>query len=309
MERSPAKPPPSRRRPTAAPAEALPEDDRFAPHRGESIDAVYVIGRAVELIIARPREVVGVMLAGLAVAALLVLAFVTVGVTNNALWTAVGIDGVMHPASIMVLMVLGWSCALLLQTPLVGSAIEVHTQRRGLYAEFLRRGIAHFSSLALASLAMLGITAVVLTVALALQLAVITITALIPVQFIVVMLRFVGFVAIVVTALRVITAFSLVVPVIVVEQLAPRDALRRAWALGWPNSQPMFLALLLPSLLIQGMLFVLAFLPPFISIPCNVVAGVGLALYQSVLVPVSYVAIREYVDGLDPERLVGRSRR
>jgi hypothetical protein len=309
MERSPTKPPTSRRRPPAAPAEGLPEDDRFIPHRGDKIDTIYVIDRAAELIVARPREVLGVMLASLVLAGLLLLGLVTLGVTHNVLWTAVGIEGVMHPASMLLLLVLGWSCVLLLQAPLVGSAIEFHTTRRGLYAEFLRRGVANFSSLVVAGLAMLGITAVVLTIALVLQLVVITITAFIPAQVVVVMLRFVGVVTIVVVALRVITALSLVVPVIVVEQLPPADALRRAWVLGWPNSFPMLLALLLPTLVLQGVLLVLNYLPPFIAIPCNILGGVGLALYQSVLVPVSYVAIREYVDGLDPERLLTRSRR
>lgn len=312
MERSSPPRPASRRRPPVAStaAEPEPDDDRFAPHRGHSIDAVYVIARAVELIIARPREVLAVMFASVVLAGLLLLALGAVGITNNPLWTAVGIDGVMHPASLIALLVLGWSCALLLQTPLVGSAIEVHTSRRGLHAEFLRRGIASFSSLVVASLAMLALSAVVITVALVLQLAVIKLTGLIPVPFIVVMLQFASMVAILVTAVRVITALSLVVPVIVVERLPTADALRRSWAIGWPNSFPMFVALVLPTLLVQALLFVVGFLPAYIAIPFSVVAGLGVALYQSVIVPVAYVAIREYVDGLDPGHLVApRGRR
>ncbi len=308
MERRTPKRPATRRRPPAAPAELEPEsdDDRFAPHRGQTIDAVYVIGRAVELIIARPREVVGVMLASVALAGALLFALGAVGVINNPLWTAVGIDGVMHPVSLIALVVLGWSCALLLQTPLVGSAIEVHANRRGLHAEFMRRGMASFSTLVLASLAMLGISAVVITIALALQLAVIQLASLIPVPFVMVIVTFVGMVVILVTALRVITAFSLVVPIIVVEGLPLRDALQRSWAIGWPNSFPMFLALVLPTLVVEALMFIVGFLPAFVSIPFAVVAATGVALYDSVLVPVAYVAIREYVDGLDPARLAAR---
>jgi hypothetical protein len=309
MERSPAKPPTSRRRPPAAPAAALPEDDRFAPHKGQKIDVIYVIGRSVELIIARPREVLLVMLASFVVAALLLGPLLAAGLVENALWAALGIDAVMHPVNLLVMLVFGWACALLLQAPLVGAAIEVHTFRRGLALEFFRRGAAQFSSLLVASLAMLGITAGVLVVALVLQLLVLELTALVPVAFIVVMLRFVGMVAVLVAALRVITAFSLVVPIMLVERLAPGDALRRSWELGWPNSQPMFMALLFPTLLVQGVLLVLNYLPTFISLPCNLLGLLGLSLYQSVLVPVSYVAIREYVDGLDPERLLARNRR
>jgi hypothetical protein len=321
MERTAPEPPKPRRRkadarqggrlerpPHKVPA-ALPEDDRFAPHPGGTIDAVYVIARGFELILARPRPVLAVMLASVVLSGLLVAALVALGLAENPLWAAAGIDGVMHPASVMVLLVLGWACALLLQTPLVGSAIEVHTRRRGLDVEFLRRGVARLPDLIVSGLAVLGISVVVLVVAVLLQLVVVTLTAFVPWLVVVVMLRFACLVAIVVVALRVITAFALVIPVIVVEQLPARDALRRAWALGWPNGLPLLLAFLLPALVVQGVLYVLGFLPWFISIPANLVLGVGLALYESVLVPVAYVAIREYVDGLDPERLVTRGRR
>lgn len=308
----PAAPPPSaspRRKATAAATPGLPDDDRFVPHPGQSIDAVYVIARGFELILARPWQVLGVMAASVVVSGALLFALVALGLVENALFAAVGIDGISHPGAMMVLVVLGWSCALLLQAPLVGSAIEVHTQRRGLHAEFLRRGLAHLGDLVVTGLAVLGLCLVVVIAAVVLQLAVVMITELVPWLVVKVMLRFAGITAVMVYALRVITAFGLVVPVVVVEQLAPAAALRRAWALGWPNSFPMLLAFLLPVLVTQGVLFVLNYLPGFISIPSNLVLGVGLALYESVLVPVAYVAIREYVDGIDPGRLVGRGPR
>lgn len=308
----PAAPPPSaspRRKATAAATPGLPDDDRFVPHPGQSIDAVYVIARGFELILARPWQVLGVMAASVVVSGALLFALVALGLVENALFAAVGIDGISHPGAMMVLVVLGWACALLLQAPLVGSAIEVHTQRRGLHAEFLRRGLAHLGDLVVTGLAVLGLCLVVVIAAVVLQLAVVMITELVPWLVVKVMLRFAGITAVMVYALRVITAFGLVVPVVVVEQLAPAAALRRAWALGWPNSFPMLLAFLLPVLVTQGVLFVLNYLPGFISIPSNLVLGVGLALYESVLVPVAYVAIREYVDGIDPGRLVGRGPR
>lgn len=308
MERTAAPPPSSRRRKPVAPA-GLPEDDRFVPHPGHSIDAVYVIARGFELILARPLQVMGVMAASVVVSGLLLFGLVSLGFIENMLFHAAGIDGLHHPGAMMVLVVLGWACALLLQAPLVGSAIEVHTQRRGLHAEFLRRGLAHMGALVVTGLAVLGISIAVVALAVVLQVLVVMITELVPWMVVMVMLRFAGFVAVVVFALRVITAFGLVVPVVVVEQLPPAEALRRAWALGWPNSFPMLLAFLLPLLVTQGVLYVLNFLPGFISIPSNLVLGVGLALYESVLVPVAYVAIREYVDGIDPGRLVGRGSR
>jgi len=45
-------------------------------------------------------------------------------------------------------------------------------------------------------------------------------------------------------------------------------------------------------------------------IAAKIVSVAGVELVQfAVLVPVAYVAIREYVDGIDPERLVGRGPR
>jgi hypothetical protein len=309
MERTAPKPAASPRRKAPAASAGLPEDDRFAPHPGRSIDAVYVMAGGFELIFARPWQVLGVMLASLVLSGLLLFGLVTVGIVENALFAALGIDGPNHPAATMLLIVLGWTGALLMQTPLVGSAIEVYTRRRGLHAEFLRRGLARMGDLVASGFAVLCISAVVLMAGVVLQLVIVKLTAFVPWQVVTVMLRFAGFIAIVVTALRVITSLALVVPVIVVEQLPAADALRRAWALGWPNSFPMLMAFLLPLLVIQGVLLVFSYLPGFISIPVTIVLGTGLALYESVLVPVAYVAIREYVDGLDPERLVGRGAR
>ncbi len=311
MERPAAQERPASRRRKAplATTEGLPEDDRFVPHPGQSIDAVYVIARGFELIVARPWQVGGVVLASLAVSGLLLFALVALGLVENALFSAVGVDGPRHPAAMMVLLVLGWSSSLLLQTPLVGSAIEVHTQRQGLHVEFLRRGVARMGDLVTSGLAVLGISLVAIVVAVVLQLVIVKVTAFVPWEVVTMMLRVVGFVAIVVTVLRVLTSLGLVVPVVVVEQLPATEALRRAWALGWPNSFPILTGFVLPALVVQGVLYVASFLPGFISIPANLVLGGGLALYECVLVPVAYVAIREYVAGIDPGRLVRTGRR
>jgi hypothetical protein len=310
MERPAPSPPASRRRKAPAPAAALPSDDRFAPHPGQAIDAAYVMSRGFELIIARPWVVLGVMLVSLVVAGALVAALVGVRFADNALFAAVGIEHTTHPVAMLMLLVLGWSAALLLQAPLVGAAIEVHGARRGLHLEFLRRGLARLSDLVVAGVGMLAISAVTLAVGVLLQRLVVLATGVLPWEVAVVMLRFAGFLAITVMALRVVTTFALALPIIVVEQRTAVDALRRAWALGWPHSVPMLLAFLLPALVVQGLLFVLGFMPGPTPLVSNLVFGLGLALYQSVLMPVAYVAIREYVDGIDPARLasVGATR-
>lgn len=279
------------------------EDDRFAPHPGETIDTVYVIARAVDLIGARPWEVVRIMVAGLVLWVALLLALLSIDQFG-----AAGVDNPMHPASLTAFLVLGWACGLLLQAPLVGSAIEVHTTHRGLFLEFLRRGVAQLPNLIVASLGALLITSVVMALTGGLVAAIIAITAPIPWTFVVLILRFMGSVALSVVALRVITSFGLVVPVVVVERLGPGAALRRAWTLGWPNSFPIVMALLLPSLLVQAVLFITGFLPGIVMVVAATVLGLMLAIYQSVVAPVAYVAIREYVDGLDPASLLARHR-
>lgn len=311
MERTAAPKPsgPRRRKAPAAATAGLPEDDRFSPHPGQTIDAVYVIARGFELIIARPGPVIGVLLASTVISGVLLFALVSLGLVENGLFSSLGIDGATHPAAMVILLVLGWSCALLLQAPLVGSAIEVNTQqRRGLHTELLRRGLARLGDLVQAGLAMLGISLVVLVVAVSLVVVVVMLTAFVPWQLVQVMLRVASVVAVMVVALRVINAFALVVPLIVVEQLSAAAALRRAWLIGWPNSFAMLMAFALPVVTFQGILYVLSHLPGFISIPAMLIIDVGMALYLSVLVPVSYVAIREYVDGIDPERLVRMGR-
>ncbi len=309
MERTAPKPPGSRRRKAPTADAGLPDDDRFTPHPGQRIDAVYVIARGAELVIARPLPVLAVLLASAVLSGLLLLALVAAGAMSNPLVAAVGIDGTTHPAAILLLFVLGWAGSLLLQTPLVGSAIEIHTARRGLHAEFLQRGLARMGDLVTAGLAMLGLCAGVLVAGVLAQLLVVTITSLIPWLVVAVMLQVAGLVMVVTTCLRIITCFGLVVPVIVVEQRPASEALRRAWALGWPSSTALLLGFLLPALVVQGMLYVFGFLPAFISIPVTLVLGLGLAAYQAALVPAAYVAIREYVDGLDPGQLLARGGR
>ena len=272
---------------------ALPEDDRFAAHPDQSIDVVYVMGRAAHLVGARPREVVGVMLASLVIAGVLIL-----GVT------ATGAMGEDRSWTMLLTVLLAWSFGLLLQTPLVGAAIEVHTERRGLALEFLRRGLARFGHLLVASLAVVLIVAVVSTLAGLLQMGLALLVGSLPLGFVGLIVIFIGSVALLVTALRIITAFSLVIPIIIIEGLEPVLALRRSWEIGWPNGTPIFLALLLPALLAQFVLFLAGFMPAFINIPVAIVLGLGLALYNSAVIPTAYVVIREFVDGLDPAQLI-----
>ncbi|MCA9706765.1 MAG: hypothetical protein KDK70_13015 [Myxococcales bacterium] len=288
---------PSRDR-AAQVAASLPDDDRFAPHPHDSIDVIYVIGRAAHLVAARPKEVVGVMLASLAIAGILVAG-------------AMSADALDAERSQVVLwaVVLAWAFGLLLQAPLVGAAIEVHTERRGLALEFLRRGLARFGALLAASLAVLGIGAVVGSLGALVQWGLVAGVARLPLGFASVMVTFLGSLAVLLVVLRIVTAFSLVIPILLVEGLAPAEALRRSWQLGWPNGTPIYLALLLPALLAQFVLFLAGYLPLFISLPVAVVLVVGLSLYNSAIVPASYVVIREYVDGLDPARLLGGAKR
>lgn len=276
---------------------ALPANDRFAAHPGQPIDVVYVIGRAAHLVGARPREVVAVMLASLGIAGILVL-----GVTSAG---ALGED---RSWVMLLTVLLAWSFGLLLQAPLVGAAIEVHTEQRGLALQFLRRGLARFGHLFVASLAVIFIVGVVSAAAFALQMGLVLVIASLPLGFVGVMLTFIGSVALLVIAMRIITAFSLVVPIILIEGLEPALALRRSWEVGWPNGTPIFLALLLPALLAQFVLFLAGFMPAFISIPAAIVLGLALALYNSAVIPTAYVVIREFVHGKDPALLLARSR-
>jgi len=268
-------------------------DDRFAPHPDQPIDVVYVIGRAAHLVGARLRVVASVMLASLVVAALAALVVSALGQTE-----LLTIDNV------LVAMLVTWLLGLVLQAPLVGAAIEVHTERRDLAMVFLRRGLANIGPLLAASGAVTVIGAVVFTVAAFLQIGLVMGLNRLPLDFVGIMLAFIGSVMILALALRVVTAFSLVMPIILVEGRPVGEALGRSWEIGWPNGSPIFLAVLLPALLGQGVLFLSSFMPEFIHLPVGIVLALLLALYNSAVVPAAYVVIREYNDGLDPAHLL-----
>ncbi len=279
----------------------------FAPHPGQTIDTGYVISRAFELVFERPREVAIVALAGVLLPGLLVFGIVSVGVFNNALWEAVGIDGVMHPIGALLLLLTGWALALLVQTPLVGSAIEVHTDRRGLFDEFMRRGLTSFRTIFGATALVFAAVVVVVTIALGLAWAVLALGDLIPWDFVALMFKTIGTLVVALLVLRLVVSFYLLAPIIVVEHRPVAEALRRCWEIGWPNGLPILSAMFLPALVVQVVLFLASFLPWYFGLGAALVLGTGLALYNTAVIPVSYVAIREYVDGMRPERLTGRA--
>ncbi len=277
---------------------ALPKDDRFAAHPNEAIDVVYVMGRAAHLVGARFKVVLGVMLASMAVLAL-----------SGFIASGAGVEGATDLSNVPVAMLLAWILSLLLQAPLVGAAIEVHTERRDLPAEFFRRALSNLGALIGASLVVAIIAAVATTLGVFLQMGLIKAIDALPLGFFGLVLGFIGSVTILVLVLRFVTAFSLVVPIILVEGLGAGAALGRSWAMGWRNGSPIFLAVLLPALLAQGVLFLASFMPGFINIPVAIVLGIGLALYNSTIVPAAYVVIREYNEGLNPAHLLRSKRR
>ncbi|MEX1367714.1 MAG: hypothetical protein AB1Z98_31590 [Nannocystaceae bacterium] len=290
--------------PGAPPTSEDETDYMFAAHPRESIDAAYVFGRAVELVGQRPREVIGIAAASVLLSWALLFGLLALGVLGNSLWAAAGVDDVMHPLGIIVLLVIGWAAALLLQAPLVGSAIELHSEQRGLFAVLLSRGMSRLPQLMVASAIVIAVVIAVSTVAMALIAAVVALAALIPWGVVQVMLAFVGSLVIAAYALRTIAGFSLLVPVMLVEQLEGSEALRRSWAIGWRHGFAIISALVLPALLVQAVLFPTQFMPWYIGLGMSIVLGVGLALYNTAVVPVTYVAIREFVEGLHPGRVM-----
>ncbi len=292
-----------------APAPATGDDDLFSPHPDQTIDVLYVMGRAGELVIDRFWHVVAVTVGSALLSGGLLYGLVQLGALHNALWSAVGIDSYSHPGGLLVMMVLSWAAALLMQTPLVGSAIETHADRRGLFAVFLNRGLGSLPQIIGAALALVLISVGVVTIALVLVLGVVALGNAIPVAFIGFMVKAIGTTVVLYTALRVIIALSLVAPVLVVEQVGVVLALRRSWTLGWPNAHAVFWAILVPMLVFQAVVFLASFMPWFVSLFVALAGGAVLSLYNAAVVPVAYVAIREFVDGLHPVRLIGRTRR
>lgn len=287
---------------------ALPDDDTdflFVAHPGEAIDAAYVISRAIQLVWKRPAQVIGVAAASILLSWALLFGLITLGILQNSLWDAAGIGEVMHPLGVIVLLVIGWAGALLLQAPLVGSAIEIHLdERRGLFAELLSRGIARIPQLMVASAIVMVAVVVVVSAAIGLAAGVVAIAAQLPWGAVQVMVTVIGSLVIALYAMRAIAGFCLLVPVMLVERLEIGEAIGRSWTLGWRHGFAILSALILPAVLAQLVLFPTQFMPPWVGLSLGIVLGVSLALYQTAIAPVTYVAIREYVEGLHPGRVM-----
>ena len=267
------------------------------------------MGRAGELVFERFGHVVAVAVGSVLLSAGLLYGLLAVGALHNQLWAAVGIESYTDPAGLLAMMILSWAATLLMQTPLVGSAIEIHTNQRGLFSLFLGRGLAKIPQIIAAAIALVLISLAVLSLVFAMLMGVMAVGNAIPWSFVGFIVKAVAGGMVLYGGLRVMVAFSLVAPVLVVEQLGVVDALRRSWSIGWRNAHAIFWAVLIPMLVLQAVLFLASFMPWYILYGVAIV-GVGLqSLYNASVVPVAYVAIREFVDGLHPMKLVGRSPR
>lgn len=298
---------PAARRPSAGRPSAAAEDTDFlfTAHPTDSIDASYVLGRGFQLIGERPRQVLGVLLASAVLSGLLIFGMFSASMFDNAVWQAAGISDVMHPVSLIALLMLWWAASLVLQAPLIGSAIELHTEGRGLFAKMLQRAMSTLPRLLGASALVLLIVGLVMTVALLIQSQVVAVAAMIPWNFFQVVTLGFGSLLVMYLAIKMIAGVSLVVPVILVEDLAVIPAVVRSWALGWRHGFAILWAILLPTLLVEVLLVPAQVMPYPVDIILSLVLTIGLTLYTTTVIPVAYVAIREYGEGLHPGRILG----
>ena len=302
-------------RPTSRSAGGPVDDDSddtaylFQAHPDQTIDTSYIFERAFQLIGARPLQVIGIAIASTLLGWVMILAITGLGALESSLAADAGIDGVTHPLSVIVLLLLAWSAALLLQAPLIGAAIEVHTdERRGFFSLLLSRALGKLPQLLAGSFFVIGATAVVMALTMGLITGVVLIAGMLPWDFVSTLVQIVGFLAFTYLGLRAMVGSSLLVPVMLVEELALGEALRRSWALGWRNGTAILWALLLPNLLLQAVLYPTQFMPWYIGLGVALVGGIGLSLYYTAVVPVTYVAVREYIDGRHPGRLLAARR-
>ncbi|MEM7159072.1 MAG: hypothetical protein AAF799_39915 [Myxococcota bacterium] len=299
-----------RSRPAPSGAAFTPPDDDdtaflFAAHPDQTIDTSYIIERAFHLIGERPLQVIGIAVASALLGWGMLLGITGLGALDNSLSQSVGIDAVTHPVSVIALMLLAWSAALLLQAPLIGAAIEVHTdERRGFFSLLLNRAVGKLPQLMAGSLFVILATMLVMTITMGLVTGLVVLAGMLPWDFIALLIQIVGVLVFMFLGMRALVGSSMLVPVMLVEELALGDALRRSWTMGWRNGTAILWALLLPNLLLQAVLFPTQFMPWYIGMGIALVGGIGLSLYYTAVVPVTYVAVREYIDGLHPGRLL-----
>lgn len=293
--------------PFGGPRVAAPQDLEYllTPEPERSIGPGDVVGRTLHLLITRPLALVGLMVASGAVYATLMLVFGEMSGSLRSLLGGSPLHGVAEKLLAVVAAVVAWAASTVVQAPVVGAAIEARTGQRDLLRKFLQRGMRRLPAIGnavglivLISIAVLGGMAVGMY-------GLTKIAALVPGRYPPMLLTVGGAAVIFWFALRTLLAVSLAVPVVLVEGGSGMEAVRRSWQLTAGHRYAIAFGIVLPIIAVIVIGIAAGMLAPQLAHWYGVGVYAFMVLYATAMGPATYVAFREFIDDVQPDKLLG----
>ena len=292
--------------PFGGPRVAAPQDLEYlmTPEPERSIGPGDVVGRTLHLLIARPLALLGLMVASGAVYATLMLVSGEMSGSLRSLLGGSPLHGVAEKLLAVVTAVVAWAASTVVQAPIVGAAIEARTGQRDLLGKFLQRGMRRLPSIGnavgliiLISIAVLGGMAVGM-------IGLVKVAALVPGRYPPMLLTVGGAAVIFWFALRTLLAVSLAVPVVLVEGASGPQAVRRSWQLTAGHRYAIAFGIVLPIIAVIAIGVAVGMMAPQLAHWYGIGVYAFMVLYATAMGPATYVAFREFIDDVQPDKLL-----
>ena len=288
-------------------APSAPSDDLeylLTPEPERSIGPADVVGRTLHLLITRPLALVGLIVASGVVTWMLTMVFAEMSGSLRSVLGGSALHGVADKMLGVVAAIVAWAASTVVQAPVVGAAIEARTGQRGLLAMFLQRGVRRLPAMAGAVGIVVLISIAVLLGAFVGMLGVIKVAALVPGFYPPMLLTIGGGAVLFWLSLRTLLGVSLAVPVVLVEGGNGLQAVKRSWTLTAGHRYAIAFGLVLPILAIFVLGIAVGLLAPQVTPWYGIVAYIFVVLYATAMAPATYVAFREFIDDVQPEKLL-----
>ncbi len=280
-------------------------DYLLTPEPEASIGPIDVIGRTLHLLLTRPLALLGLIVASSAVFWTLTFVLTEMSSPITSLMTELGLRKLAVGFQAVFVGVLSWAASTIVQAPIVGAAIEAQTGRRDLLRSFFQRGVRHLPAVLGSVAAVVAISIAVLATALGAEALLIKLGGALPQgDFAFMLVVGAGSLVIGYLALRTLLGFSLVAPIVLVEELGAKAAVIRSWRLTAGNRYAIGFGILLPLLGLSIATVVVGSVAPTVAPWFNLSANLFLVLYATAMAPAAYVAFREFIDGVAPSKLL-----
>jgi len=276
----------------------------MTPEPERSVGPGDVVGRTLHLLVTRPLALVGLMLASGGVWWTLTLVFGEMSGSLRSVLAGSPLAAVADNVLAVVAAVVAWAASTVVQAPIVGAAIEARTGQRDLLGKFLQRGVRRLPAIA-GAVGIVVVISIAVLVGMALGvMGLVKVASFVPGRYPPLLMVVGGSAVVFWFALRTLLAVSLAVPVVLVEGGNGLQAVGRSWSLTAGHRYAIAFGILLPIIAVIVMGMGVGMLVPELVHWYGLAVYLFMVLYATAMGPATYVAFREFIDDVQPDKLV-----